>query len=259
MLSQSQCYATTRHDVMPSLIMSEVDPWRDGCTSQSGMLVTCGGSDRITRDGFLDIGTNWEQLDKITRNKQQHDITWHDNIIWHTITTWYNTITSDLTNHHNAIHEANSRQGTVDKLINCDQCPFISDNSNDVLLHQDTHHGSGEDTGPVYVCEICDMSYDCDGELSEHNSNMHINYSCDQCDFVSYGTMMMQYHMTTSHFHLSCDECEFVAKNKGGLTRHKNAKHENNKEPKEQDNIDLTTEAREEPSFLTINFPPLVF
>ena len=60
--------------------------------------------------------------------------------------------------------------------------------------------------------------------------------------------------MTTSHFHLSCDECEFVAKNKGGLTRHKNAKHENNKEPNEQDNID-TTEAREEPTFLTINFP----
>ena len=105
---------------------------------------------------------------------------------------------SYLNDHNDAMHERNSCQGTVEKLLNnCDQCPVVYDNSNDLLLLQDsedTHHGSGEDTGPVYVCEICDMSYNCDSDFSEHNINIHINYSCDQCDFVSYGKMMMQYH-----------------------------------------------------------------
>ena len=92
----------------------------------------------------------------------------------------------------------------------------------------------------VYACDIWDISFDCDGELIAHNNDMHQNYSCDPCDFVSYGKMMMQYHL-----HLSCDEFEFVAKNKGGLTRHKNAKHENYKEPKEQNKIDLKIDDRE--------------
>ena len=65
----------------------------------------------------------------------------------------------------------------------------------------------------------------------------------------------MQDHMTSSHLHLSCDECEFVAKNKGGLTRHRNAKHENHNETKEQNHVYYTTEDREEPSFLTFNLP----
>ena len=66
---------------------------------------------------------------------------------------------------------------------------------------------------------------------------------------------MMQDHMSTFHLNLACDECEFVAKNKGGLTRHRNARHGNYSDPKEQNHVYSTTEDKEEPSFLTINFP----
>ena len=49
----------------------------------------------------------------------------------------------------------------------------------------------------------------------------------------------MDWHMSTSHLNFSCDECEFIAKNKGGLTRHRNAKHENTTQ---QNHLNITTD-----------------
>ena len=50
---------------------------------------------------------------------------------------------SDLNSHIYAKHgnsesNRNSRKGRVDQLLNCDQCSFVSDNNNDLLLHQIT-------------------------------------------------------------------------------------------------------------------------
>ena len=108
----------------------------------------------------------------------------------------------------------------------------------------------------IYTCDICDMSYNCNSELNDQDhTDMHRIYSCEQCEFMSFGQYLMQDHMSSSHLHLACNECEFIAKSKGGLTRHRNAKHENHTEPKDQNQVDLTTETeeREEPSFLTFN------
>ena len=82
---------------------------------------------------------------------------------------------------------------------------------------------------------------------------MVLYYACDQCDFEALGQMMMEWHTSTSHAQFSCEECDFIGKNKGGLTRHKKAKHENTKE---QNHISPTPgDDRVEPSLLTINFP----
>ena len=143
----------------------------------------------------------------------------------------------------------------------CDQCDYKTTDSNNMKTHaESTHHqehmlNNSEDDS--FACEICgDLGYNCEDDLIQHNNNMHLNYSCDQCDFVALGQMMMDWHMSTSHIHFSCDECEFIAKNKGGLTRHKNAKHENSTQ---QNHCNATTDDRVEPSFLTINFPPISF
>ena len=169
---------------------------------------------------------------------------------------------SDLNSHIYAKHgnsesNRNSRKGRVDQLLNCDQCSFVSDNNNDLLLHQDSNHDSAAlMSTTIYTCDICDVSYNCNCELSDH-TDMHRIYSCEQCEFMSFGQYLMQDHMSSSHLHLACNECEFIAKSKGGLTRHRNAKHENHTEPKDQNQVDLTTETeeREEPSFLTFNLP----
>ena len=160
--------------------------------------------------------------------------------------------------HGNSENNGNSCQVGVDQqLLNCDQGPVILNNNSDLLLHQDSNHDSGEND--MYSCEICGMSYNCHSELTNHNNNMHDNYSCEQCEFVSFGQFMMQDHISSSHLHLACDECEFVAKNKGGLTRHRNAKHQNHSEPNDLNHLYLSTEDREEPTFLTINFPEQFF
>ena len=127
--------------------------------------------------------------------------------------------------------------------------------SNTIIPPQHHHDSAALESSLTYTCDIPDTSYNSNSELIEHDNNRHRNYSCEQCEFISYGQFMMQDHMTTdhmstSHLHLACDECEFVAKNKGGLTRHRNARHGNHSDPKEQ-----RTEDREAPSFLTINFP----
>ena len=127
--------------------------------------------------------------------------------------------------------------------------------SNTTIPTQHHHDSAALNSSTTYTCDICDMSYNCNSELIDHENNMHRNYSCEQCEFISYGQLMMQDHKSTSHLHLVCDECEFVAKNKGGLTRHRNARHGNHSEPKEQNHVYSITEDREEPSFLTINFP----
>ena len=122
-----------------------------------------------------------------------------------------------------------------------------------------TYVESAEDTSVnenAYCCDICDTSYNCPTELTNHNNRRHQNLSCDQCEFVSYGSVMMQHHLATSHVQFSCDDCNFIAKNKGGLTRHKNAKHENSQESTDNNQIDITTtETTEETPFIRFNFP----
>ena len=117
--------------------------------------------------------------------------------------------------------------------------------------HQENALNNSEDDS--FACDICgNLGYNCDDDLTQHNNEMHIIYSCDQCDFEAFGKSMMDWHTSTSHLNFSCDECEFIAKNKGGLTRHRNAKHENSTQ---QNHYNATTDDRVEPSFLTINFP----
>ena len=61
----------------------------------------------------------------------------------------------------------------------------------------------------------------------------------------------MQHHLATSHMQFSCDDCNCIAKNKGGLTRHKNAKHVNSQESTDNNQFDFTTtETTEETPFI---------
>ena len=114
---------------------------------------------------------------------------------------------SDLNSHIYAKHgnsesNRNSRKGRVDQLLNCDQCSFVSDNNNDLLLHQDSNHDSAAlMSTTIYTCDICDVSYNCNCELSDH-PDMHRIYSCEQCEFMSFGQYLMQDHMSSSHLHM---------------------------------------------------------
>ena len=119
--------------------------------------------------------------------------------------------------------------------------------------HHENVLNNWEESYNVFTCDICDTSYNCQDGLTEHNNNMHQYYACDQCDFDGYGLIIMECHTSTSHPQFSCEECDFIGKNKGGLTRHRKAKHENTKD---QNHINPTPgDDRVEPSFLTINFP----
>ena len=125
------------------------------------------------------------------------------------------------------------------------QCAYATNLSKNLKTHITVNHqenvlNNSEESYNIFACDICDTSYNCQDDLMEHRNNMHQNYSCNQCDFEACG-QMMDYHTSTSHLHFSCDECEFIAKNKGGLTRHRNAKHENTMETKEQNHFNTTT------------------
>ena len=146
-----------------------------------------------------------------------------------------------------------------DIIYNCVHCDYATDISENLKTHITAKHeesvpNNSEESFDSFPCDICgDLGYNCEGDLIRHNNDMHQNYACDQCDFEAYGQMMMEWHTSTSHAQFSCEECDFIGKNKGGLTRHKKAKHENTKE---QNHISPTPgDDRVEPSLLTINFP----
>ena len=103
----------------------------------------------------------------------------------------------------------------------------------------------------TYSCDICETTYDCPSDLNTHNA-MHErseSYSCDQSEYESTSNCLLPQHAMTSHPTLSCDECEFTAKNKGGLTRHRNAQHKNSKKCEEPSSNNLDNpSATSEPS-----------
>ena len=150
--------------------------------------------------------------------------------------------------------------------LSCDYCGFVAKNRGGLTRHINAKHVNAnesekhpdenslnnlEESNTIFACDICDTN--CQDGLIEHNNNMHQYYTCDQCDFDGYGQMIMECHTSTSHPHFSCEECDFIGKNKGGLTRHRKAKHENTKD---QNHINPTAgDDRVEPSILTINFP----
>ena len=135
--------------------------------------------------------------------------------------------------------------------MHCDYETDISENlkTHITVKHEESVPNNSEES---FACDICgDLGYNCGDDLIRHNNDMHQIYACDQCDFEAYGQMMMEWHTSTSHAQFSCEECDFIGKNKGGLTRHKKAKHENTKE---QNHISPTPgDDRVEPSLLTIN------
>ena len=122
----------------------------------------------------------------------------------------------------------------TDTIYNCVHCDYATDISDNLQTHITVKHhenvlNNSEERYNIFTCDICDTSYNCQDGLTEHNNNMHEYFACDQCDFDGYGLMIMECHTSTSHPHFSCEECGFVGKNKGGLTRHRKAKHENTK------------------------------
>ena len=140
-------------------------------------------------------------------------------------------------------------ESSKEKFI-CNVCDLLCDDEEVLTEHTTAAHEN------EYHCVICGTSHNWQKELTNHITYMHQNYSCDRCEFVSYGQIMMEDHIATSHVQLSCDVCDFTAKNKGGLTRHKNAKHENFHESQDKSHFEITTtETTQEASFLRINFP----
>ena len=146
-----------------------------------------------------------------------------------------------------------------DITYNCEHCDYTTNLSENLKTHITVNHqesvlSNSDESFDSFACDICgDLGFNCEDDLTQHNNNMHLIYSCDQCDFEAYGQMMMDWHTSTSHLNFSCDECEFIAKNKGGLTRHRNAKHENSTQQNHFNAI--VGDDRVEPTFLTINFP----
>ena len=131
-----------------------------------------------------------------------------------------------------------------DIIYNCVQCEYTTNLSENLETHITVNHQeyvlNDSEESDSFACDICgNLGYNCDDDLTQHNNEMHIIYSCDQCDFEAFGKSMMDWHTSTSHLNFSCDECEFIAKNKGGLTRHRNAKHENTTQ---QNHLNITTD-----------------
>ena len=113
--------------------------------------------------------------------------------------------------------------------------------------------------------------------ISETEKHTEVVYSCDKRDYTINNELLLTTHAAAQHEkaqHFPCDECPFVAKNKGGLTRHTNSKHNilyscdscdyiSQTEPGLMEhhksnhnlNVSRTSNEVEESNFLTFNFP----
>ena len=85
-----------------------------------------------------------------------------------------------------------------------------------------------------FDCTLCEIAFETEGLLKSHVENLHklneILLSCNQCKYRAISPTQFHDHMNNLHTvcpQFTCDICNFSAKSKGGLTKHKNVKHQN--------------------------------
>ena len=125
-------------------------------------------------------------------------------------------------------------------IISCDICDFTSSTQESLDTHTTTnHHNAAKNpTQIIFTCYGCNINFGEANLLQKHQENLHNNekqeftLNCLNCGYIASNETQLDGHLEMCYSmdpEFSCDVCDFSAKNKGGLTRHKNAQHQMNK------------------------------
>ena len=132
----------------------------------------------------------------------------------------------ELICHRGATHHQSHADKTV---FTCDKCDYTSFREEALVMHTTTNHHNA-----AKRCNI-DFGFNLPQKHQENfrnNEEQELTLNCLNCAYIASNETQLDDHLEMCYFvdpEFSCDVCNFSAKNKGGLTRHKNAQHQTKK------------------------------